>query len=39
MDPEPWGKQTAEDLRRFLTQRLESQLEARLKTVEALGEL
>ena len=39
MDPDPWGKQTAEDLRRFLTQRLESQLEARLKTVEALGEL
>ena len=39
MDSEPWGKQTAEDLRRFLTQRMESQLEARLKTMEALGEL
>ncbi len=39
MDSNPWVKQTAEDLRRFLTQRLEAQLEARLKTVEALDEL
>ena len=39
MDSNPWVKQTAEDLRRFLTQRLEAQLEARLKTVGALDEL
>ena len=39
MDSSRWGKQTAEDLRRFLTQRLEAQLEARLKTVGALDEL
>ena len=39
MDSDHWGKQTAEDLRRFLTQRLEAQFEARLKTAEALAEL
>ena len=39
MDPDQWGRQTAEDLRRFLTQRLEAQFEVRLKTAEALAEL
>ena len=39
LDSGQWGRQTAEDLRRFLTQRLEAQLEARLKTAEALAEL
>ena len=39
MDPDQWGRETAEDLRRFLTQRLEAQFEARLKTAEALAEL
>ena len=38
MDPDQWGRQTAEDVRRFLTQRLEAQGEARLKTAEALAE-
>ena len=39
MDPDQWGRETAEDLRRFLTQRLEAQFEARLKTAQALAEL
>jgi DNA repair protein RecO (recombination protein O) len=35
----PWGPTTAEDLRRFLNQRLETQVEGRLKTVAVLAEL
>jgi DNA repair protein RecO (recombination protein O) len=34
-----WERKTAEDLRRFLTQRLEAQLEGRLKTAALLAEL
>jgi hypothetical protein len=34
-----WGSKTAEDLRRFLTQRLEAQVEGRLKTAAVLAEL
>ena len=35
----PWRTATAEDLRRFLTQRLEAQVEGRLKTAAVLAEL
>ncbi len=34
-----WNRQTAEDLRRFLTQRLEAQFESRLKTAALMAEL
>jgi DNA repair protein RecO (recombination protein O) len=34
-----WDRKTAEDLRRFLTQRLEAQVESRLKTAAVLAEL
>jgi hypothetical protein len=34
-----WEQETAEDLRRFLTQRLEAQFEGRLKTAAVLAEL
>jgi DNA repair protein RecO (recombination protein O) len=34
-----WSRQTADDLRRFLIQRLESQIEHRLKTATVLAEL
>ena len=34
-----WSRQTADDLRRFLVQRLESQIEHRLKTAAVLAEL
>ena len=35
----PWESKTAEDLRRFLTQRLEAQVEGRLKTAAVLAQL
>jgi DNA repair protein RecO (recombination protein O) len=35
----PWEAKTAEDLRRFLNQRLEAQVEGRLKTPAVLAEL
>jgi hypothetical protein len=34
-----WSRQTGDDLRRFLIQRLESQIEHRLKTAKVLTEL
>ena len=34
-----WDRSTAEDLRRFLIQRLEAQFEQRLKTVSVLEQL
>jgi len=36
---QPWDRGTAEDLRRFLIQRLEAQFEQRLKTVPVLDQL
>jgi hypothetical protein len=35
----PWEPKTAEDLRRFLNQRLEAQVEGRLKTAPVLAQL
>ncbi len=35
----PWDSKTAEDLRRFLNQRLEAQVEGRLKTAAVLAQL
>ena len=39
LEPRSWSRPTAEDLRRFLVQRLEAQFERRLKTVAELAQL
>jgi DNA repair protein RecO (recombination protein O) len=39
LDERVWSRDTAEDLRRFLVQRLEAQIEHRLKTAAVLAEL
>jgi DNA repair protein RecO (recombination protein O) len=39
LDERAWSRDTAEDLRRFLVQRLEAQIEHRLKTAAVLAEL
>ena len=39
LEPRRWSRKTAEDLRRFLVQRLETQFERRLKTAVELAQL
>ena len=38
LEPRNWGRRTAEDLRRFLVQRLEAQFERQLKTAAELAQ-
>ena len=38
LEPRNWGRRTAEDLRRFLVQRLEAQFECQLKTAAELAQ-